>query len=53
MVLDMYVYFNYVMYLVMKDLYMVYNKSFSIYYWLTNVEVTVDFIIVLDVDMIF
>jgi hypothetical protein len=50
---DTHVHPNYATHPVTKDSYTAYNKPFSIHHWLTNAEVTADFIIVLDADMIF
>ena len=50
---DTHVHPNYRRHPVTGDSYSAYNKPFSLYHWTTNANVTADFIIVLDADMIF
>ena len=50
---DTHVHPNYAIHPVTRDSYSAYNKPFSIQHWLTHAEVTAEYIIVLDADMIF
>ena len=50
---DTHVHPNYRRHPITGDSYSAYNKPFSLHHWLTNSNVTAEFIIVLDADMIF
>ena len=50
---DTHVHPNYRVHPETKDAYSAYNKPYSLYHWTTHANVTADFLIVLDADMIF